>query len=45
MFLESQGMVEVCVEKLGLTQETIQVSVSGGKRVWHCLISFRTLYV
>ena len=30
MFLESQGMVDVCVEKFGFTQETIQVILFGG---------------
>ena len=33
MFLESQGEVEICVEKLGVTQETIQVSVTGGNEI------------
>ena len=33
MFLESQGEVEVCVEKLGVTQDTVQVSVTGGNEI------------
>lgn len=30
MFLESQGTVDVCVEKFGFTPETIQVILFGG---------------